>query len=45
LVFGKDKYGNYKVSVNGGALLIKKIERNNQVISQSQVMRLGRILS
>lgn len=44
LVFGKDKSGNYKVSVDGGALLIKKIECNNQTINQSEVMRLGRFL-
>jgi methionyl-tRNA formyltransferase len=45
LVFGRDKDGNYKVSVNGGLLLIKKIERNNQAIKQSEVMRLGRMLN
>jgi len=44
LLYGKDKNGNHKVSVNGGTLLIKKIERAGLGIHQSDMLRLGRFL-
>ncbi|MFT4643746.1 MAG: methionyl-tRNA formyltransferase [Planctomycetota bacterium] len=44
LIFGKDSENCYKVSVNGGYLLIKIIEVNGENIKQSSFFRLGRYL-
>lgn len=45
IIFGKDTQGNYKISVNGGYLLLKKIEINGRTVEQKKIMKLGRRLS
>jgi len=45
LIFGKNEKNEYKVSIRGGYLLIKKIELDGLPVEQNQIFRLGRILS
>jgi methionyl-tRNA formyltransferase len=45
LIFGKDNGSQYKVAVNGGYILIKKIEVDSVVIDQKKIFRLGKFLS
>jgi methionyl-tRNA formyltransferase len=44
LVFGKDNYSRYKVYVDGGYILLKKIAINSIEIEQNKVFRLGKYL-
>jgi len=45
LVFGKDAYGQYKVALKGGYMLIKKISFNLEIINQNKIFRLGKFLN
>ncbi|MHA8097398.1 formyltransferase family protein [Aquirufa antheringensis] len=45
LIFGKDSNSNYKVAVNGGYILIKKIEINSHEVEQKNIFRLGKFLN
>ena len=44
LIFGKNLKGQYKVCVNDGFILIKKIEINGVEILQNKILRLGKFL-
>ena len=44
LIFGKTNLGEYKICVKGGYLVIKKIEYNNEEISQDKILRIGKYL-
>lgn len=45
LIFGKNEKNEYKVSVNGGYILVKKIEIDSVETKQSKVFRLGKFLN
>ena len=44
LIFGKNEQDQYKISVRGGYLLIKKIEVDGEWVKQSSVFKLGKYL-
>jgi methionyl-tRNA formyltransferase len=44
MIFGKDSESRYKVYVQGGYLLIKKVCLNSVVIEQRKIFRLGKFL-
>ena len=44
IIFGKDEFGNYKVIVRGGFIVITKIELDGKPISQNSLFRLGKRL-
>ncbi len=44
LIFGKNENNEYKVSVKGGYIIVKKIEINGEFTKQSKIFRLGKFL-
>ena len=44
LIYGKNNLNQYKVSVNGGYILIKKIEFNGSFIENNKMFKIGRYL-
>ncbi|MCK0108282.1 hypothetical protein MWU58_03185 [Flavobacteriaceae bacterium S0825] len=44
LIFGKNENNEYKVSVKGGYIIVKKVEINGVFTKQSKVFRLGKYL-
>ena len=44
LIFGKNENNEYKISVKGGYVVVKKIEIEEKAINQSKVFRLGKFL-
>lgn len=45
LIFGKDSCSRYKIAVNGGYILVKKIEIASFEVEQKKIFRLGKFLT
>lgn len=44
LIFSRNEKGEYKISVNGGYIIVKRIEINGEPVKQSKFFRLGKYL-